>query len=293
MATRAAATRSESYGRGVVEIGGYVDAETVRECLMRKFSSPAYRPPVLPRVALELHKLSRSSNVDIRRVAALAESEPILCAGVIRRAQSAFYANGGERVQSVHQAIVRLGLDTVSNLFLEVAMGARLFRAPGFEGPMEQLRLHSVATAHAAARIARRTAIFEDFAFLSGLLHDMGLAAAMISLAEMSPKNPPAFSEVWPALLAVHEEATRTLCDLWKLPPDLSLVLSKHHYAMMNGMIHPLSAILAIAEWEVAQLGFSIGEESRDPVWAREALGLESQEESIRAEITLAVTGVA
>ena len=49
----------ENYGRGVVVLEGLdPDPEDVKESLVRAFASPAYVPPVLPKVGVELLALA-------------------------------------------------------------------------------------------------------------------------------------------------------------------------------------------------------------------------------------------
>jgi HD-like signal output (HDOD) protein len=289
-----AAARAAEHSRfGVVtlEDGGFGVA-TLRDALLARFDSPGYRPPVLPSVALDLHAMARDPDVRLDKVARLAEKEPLLCASVVRRAQSAFFSRG-ERVQSIKAAIVRLGTVEVSNIFLELAMSARVFRARGFEGPMERLRRHAVATAQAATRVARRTAIFDEYAFLCGLLHDVGLAAGIIAISDAHrPADLPLFEEAWPALFSVHEEAARVLCRIWNLPADVALVLANHHAPRIGGMVHPLAAVVAISEYEAALAGHEIGERGDDPTWARAALSLEGQDQAIRTELAAAFRAV-
>ncbi len=262
------------------------DVGTLRRALLEKFEAPDYKPPILPGVALDLHRMARDPSVDIAKIVKVAEKEPLLCASVIRRGQSALY--GGAKVQSIQQAIVRLGLSEVSNMFLEFAMSARVFRAKGYEAPMESLRKHSVATAHAATRVARRTSLFDEYAFLCGLLHDVGIAAGMIAVAEnVRPDRLPGFYEAWPALYDVHEEAAQALCRIWKLPPDVAIVIAHHHASHIGGVVHPLGAVVAIAQFEASQgeMPYGFSEPVEDPVWARKALGLTGMDLPLRAEI--------
>ncbi len=86
----AARVRSHShFGVVTLEAGteGF-DVATLRNALLHKFDSPGYRPPVLPDVALDLHAMARDPDVQLEKIARLAEKEPLLCASVIRRAQS-------------------------------------------------------------------------------------------------------------------------------------------------------------------------------------------------------------
>ncbi len=261
-----------------------VAPEELRRSLMGMFRSPNYHPPVLPRVALELHALSRQLDVDVKRVARLAESDPFTAAAVLRRAQSAYYSRGGASVQTIAQAITRLGTRTIGQLFLEVATTARVFRAPGFEEPMERLRTHASAVAHACAVVARHASLEDDHAFLCGLLHDVGLAASIVALCGGTARSAlPDFQRVAPVLFEIHAEAGEIVTRLWRLPPNVVAVVAGHHRGGSDGF-DPLCATLAVAE-ELAGVG---GDAPASAIgWAVDGLGIGPHMDSIEHEVEL------
>lgn len=243
--------------------------------LLARFRAPDYRPPVLPAEAVELLALARQPNVAYASILTLLERDPLLAARVLQRAQSAAYASRGS-IQSLRDALVRLGLTTLTGIFLETAMNLRVFRAPGYEAPMAQLQAHSAATAHICRIVCRRTAICDEYAFLCGLLHDVGLAAMMLSLADRPRGAPlPDFEQVWPGLREAHEEASAMLCRLWRLPPDIELALSCHHSGRLDGHLHPLGSAIALAERLAARLGRGFRDEAQaDESHLLEVLGI-------------------
>lgn len=255
-----AKVHSPEYGRGVVTIDGDEKTDDLLESLRNTFSSPAYQPPLLPAAAIELIELSRKPDVTIAEVVRLVEHDPFIAARVLQVAQSARYcASGG--VPSLQHAAVRLGLDTMTNIFLEVATHMRVFRAAGYEEPMGRLRRHSVATANVARIVCRHTAIYDDYAFLCGLLHDVGIAASMILLAEKRSSVRGAFGVEWPSIREVHEEASRVLCEAWRLPADVAFAVSHHHDDTAGKYRHPVASAIAVAEHIAEKLGFAFENE--------------------------------
>src|SRR5215831_7820282 len=77
--------------------------------LNKTFASPDYQPPLLPAAALEMLALARDPNVSFGEIVSLLESEPLIAARVLRIAQSPFYS-GGARVQTIDDAVMRLGI---------------------------------------------------------------------------------------------------------------------------------------------------------------------------------------
>lgn len=220
------------------------------------FNSPHYRPPMLPAVALKVLELTRTSDVAFDAIVAVIESDPLFTASVLKIAQSAAYASSTP-IRSIQQALLRLGLQTLTDICMEAAMTVRVFRAPGFEAPMEAVRRHCVATAHVARMVAQRARVQADSAFTLGLLHDAGLVAGIIALntpALWPSKFQPSLG--WPLLLEVHGELTDRLAALWKLPPDLVEALRSHHRA--HKTLDPARACLLAADQLAGEVGFGL-----------------------------------
>jgi hypothetical protein len=99
-------------------------ADELKERLLGVFRSPGYVPPVLPRVALELMELTRRADVKLADVGRLLSQDPLIAAAVLRHAQSPVYSRGTP-VQSLQDAVVRLGRLTVRDIFFEALTTAR------------------------------------------------------------------------------------------------------------------------------------------------------------------------
>lgn len=243
--------------------------------LEETFASPGYQPPLLPSAALELIEMSRRPDVAIPDVVALVERDPFIAGRVLQVAQSARYSTA-HGMPSLQHAVVRLGLETMTNIFLEVAMNMRVFRARGYDEPMKRLRLHSVATANVARIVCRHTAIFDDYGFLCGLLHDVGVAASLIVLADVHGGTGGCFADEWSVIRALHGRAARVVCEAWKLPPDLVFAVEHHHDITVGSHTHPVAAAVAVAESLATKLGFGFESEAsaQPPPDALRAIGL-------------------
>jgi HD-like signal output (HDOD) protein len=254
--------RDPGYGKGEVEINveefEHLQPGELVQRLLGVFGAPGYQPPMLPSVAVQLLELTRTPDVPFARIVSLLESEPMLAARILQAAQSAAY--GGHRIQSMNDALVRLGVRRITEVFFDVSLG-RVFRARGYEQVMEQLRLHATATAHVTRIVCRYTWVSEEYAFLGGLLHDIGLAALLISLANRPLReSPPSLEDTYltQALVDAHEPAGAKLAELWGLPVDLRFTIGNHHQFTVGGHVHPVAAAVCLADSLVARLGLAV-----------------------------------
>lgn len=231
--------------------------------LLAHFRSPRYQPPLLPIIAVEIMALSQQREASTAEIVLVLSKDPLLAAQVLTRAQSSAYARGNE-TRTLHDAVMKLGLRVLRNIVFEVSLNTRVFQAPpGYTEAMERLRVHSVATAHLASLVARRTGQAQDYAFLAGLLHDVGIAGLFIALADLP--NPPPLTTAWPDILRFHTEASAALAHLWRLPRELQGALANHHGLTVNGEPDPLTATVVVAERFAFELAPLIGKDPSTP----------------------------
>jgi HD-like signal output (HDOD) protein len=232
-------------------IGG-LDREDVTSRLKRTFSSPSYKPPMLPQVAIDVMQLSQRPDAHLEELVALLQKDPVLAARVLSIAQSAAYA-ARSPITTLSQATVRLGLSTMRDVVLEAALNLKVFRVAGFEGAMERLSRHSGAVAHIMRAVCRTTQLESEYAFLCGLLHDVGFAASLLALADDPTWRRSSFDTLKEVLDDVHEEASGLLTQIWRLPEGIRQLVSNHHDLAPRGKPEPLNACLIVAEqlaWE-------------------------------------------
>ncbi len=233
--------------------------------LNRTFASPQYQPPLLPAAALELLTLARDPNVSFGKIVALLESEPLIAARVLRIAQSPFYS-GGARVQTIDDAVLRLGIKTIALVFTEAATNAQVFSSEVFRAPMQALRRHSTVTAHIARKLAERIGQPGDRIYVCGLLHDIGIAACLLVAPSLRGADGRGFTfdQLKLPMFAVHETAAATIARMWSLPEGLRWVIAHHHSFHTNGHVSPMAALVCLASWIASQVdaGIIAGDET-------------------------------
>jgi len=238
--------------RAAADFVGGLDRHDVVAHLQATFAAPSYQPPMLPEVALQVMQLSQRPDVKFEELVALLQKDAVLAGRVLSIAQSSAYA-ARSPIQTLQQASVRLGLKTMRDVVLEAAIHMKVFRVPGYEPAMERLARHSAAVAHVMRAVCRRTNVEAEYAFLCGLLHDVGFAASLLALAADPAWRHSTFEELAPVLDEVHEEASGVLARLWKLPEGIQRMVATHHEPAPNGKAEPVNATLIVAEqlcWE-------------------------------------------
>jgi len=172
---------------------------------------------------------------DVGLVERLIVRDQALTGEVLRMANSAFY-QGLVKVSTVHSAVVRLGINEVSNIVTLVTQ-KKNFRSkdPNIHAVMKKLWRHSVGCAFGAHWLARqsgfRSLLHE--AFFAGLLHDIGKLFILTVLEDLKradkirlQPSPALLNEV---LDTLHCQYGRALMRKWNLPEHYCNVAGSHH----------------------------------------------------------------
>lgn len=267
---------------------------------------PANRPPVDDTVILNaatslgligsgadsLARLMRmlcDPGVSGAEIAALIENHPVLCARVLRVANSAYY--GQQRtITTIKQAVPILGLSAIRGVAAAVCIDrAAPRRTDGEVVNMSALLRHSLATAVGADSLAKlgRTGVASE-AFIAGVLHNLGVpvqvcidptgVTAMATAFCQSPTQSVRLMEA-DHVCVDHEACGASVLDAWQLPDSLVAVAMHHHepgaapaahrtlvslvnlsssLALATGHTFPLEpAHIAYDEGALAQLGLA------------------------------------
>lgn len=225
--------------------------------------SKTYRPPSVPVVAVELMRISRQEDVEMRKIVALLEQDPLLTAQALKIAQSALYAGRG-KIRTIHDAVMRLGLRILSDVVLEAAMNLRVFRAGPYAAAMERVRRHSVVTAHAARTVSQFTPVDGEYGFVCGLLHDVGIAAILLAVADLpgdATGRKVGLDPLWPAIDRLHAEAGAQLAATWNLPEAVRASIAEHHTAIPR--VPSVLSLVIVAEEFANEFGVRVKSERK------------------------------
>lgn len=176
--------------------------------------------PSLPEVALQIGDCMKREDVTSAGLAALIARDPSIAARLLRVASSA--GSGGKKIESLSQAITRLGLEMTRLLVSGLAV-QQLFlaRSPTLQERLRKNWKHSVEVAALAQVLALRVpGLKPDMAMLAGLMHQIGVLP-LLSLADSRPELLGTPAELEEAITALHPRIGRLILQAWQFPADI------------------------------------------------------------------------
>jgi HD-like signal output (HDOD) protein len=202
----------------------------------------AFNPPRLgafPGTAARILQLFKESDPDFNRVVHELQQDAAVVTKLLNVANSAFFA-GGEDVNDIRGAVLRIGMRDVSQIALGVA-GQSLFEPSSrsafalVPAKWNELFHTSMSAAFATAWLSQVARVGRsDHAFLSGLLHDVGQPTALRGLAQLvieGTLDRDVLADIDQILDATHIEIGTSVTTLSALPEYLCAAAAKHHDA--------------------------------------------------------------
>lgn len=145
--------------------------------------------PVLPAVAARVMELTRDPESSAADLAALVQSDQTLAGYIMRVANSAAYA-ARDQMQTLQQAITRLGMQQISQMALTMIVGEVLLKLDKRgEAIVSGLWSTSLGTAAWSREIARMLRENTETTFLCGLLHEIGKPVALHTVLAIARKQ--------------------------------------------------------------------------------------------------------
>lgn len=215
--------------------------------------------PSLPLVVQRLLTAVNAPNTEARELASLIEQDAGLAARVLRLANSPFYGLSGE-VGSIHQAVVILGFHAISQLAASVGLMQTIKVDNCAHFDIHTFWASSMRVALGARWLAKRVNLNAEHAYLSGLLHDIGLPVAVACFPTAMEEVLIKSRQTETDLLALENDALGfdhlhlgvTLAKNWHVPADIVRAMSSYRGPLLN-----TTAILEdtlYASWHLVQL---------------------------------------
>lgn len=259
--------------------------------------------PTLPTVFLNVMRIMRDPNTPIKEIAQVAECDPAISMKILKLINSSFYGLA-RTIDSVQQAIVLLGANTLKNVVISIS----IFKAMGGKGEeslfdREAFWQHSIGCGLIARYIGNRLGMERDEqGFIAGVIHDIGKVVLdkyfheeLTSIIRLGRRNSIPFHQAEREVIGTtHAEIGAFLAANWKLPDNLVNVIAKHHqldarcdHAVLTALVQ-LSDMLA-HKYKVGSGGDDLLPEIDPKVWqilnVRQS-ELDSWQDDLQTEIT-------
>ena len=207
---------------------------SLEEIVAKHLASNEVSLPLFDRTAMRVQGMVQSEDFDLDEVGRLIQSDPALTGDLLRLSNSTFFG-GIEKVATVRDAIMRLGMRQVVEL-LVLSGQRKLYRLhdPGLHAFVERLWSHAVACGVGSEWLAKKLNVGEvrDHAFLAGLLHDVGKLLLLRVLDELKAEGAlpfePSETLVQQLLDGLHPEQGFALMSQWNIPDAYGEVVRDH-----------------------------------------------------------------
>lgn len=198
--------------------------DVVRCALTKGFTSGKVGLPVLPEIAGRVIALANDLNTEIEDLCELIERDQALAANILRYANSAAFAIG-ERVNSLHEAMMRMGMTMVSSIAVAACLEGKEFHTPAYDAYRRRVRAHALTTAALARGLARKLRCSVDVAFMCALMHSIGKPVVLRLLADVQKSVHVRIDEADAIMLAEEYElnAAETAVKAWDLPQHVQI----------------------------------------------------------------------
>ncbi len=212
--------------------------------------------PTLPMVAMEVMTLSKSPDVSIKAISECIHRDPPLAAKVLKLANSAFYRRGTQEIDTLHRAILMMGLNEIINITTSVSVLSVLgTRDKGGESLRIKFWDHCVATGLIARHVDKKIRMkAQGREFVGGLLHDIGkiifdeffhekfMEAHALSIQRKCSM----FEAEKEVLGTTHMEVGHFIAQKWGLPPYIADI-NLYHHQPGNAKFKDITSLISIA----------------------------------------------
>ncbi|MCD4650525.1 MAG: HDOD domain-containing protein [Candidatus Cloacimonetes bacterium] len=202
--------------------------------------------------------------VNARLLAENIEKDPPLSSRIMRIANSSYYGSR-RKIESIKEAIIRIGQEEVKTLALSQKVWEIFANSCGnARFNMCDLWKHSIAVAIFSQKVYRQELrLSGGNAYAAGLLHDIGIIVINQFLQdefEMIIKSDESFTDKEvEALSFTHAEIGAELISGWGLPDDIHNAIRLHHQPFLKKESKEiLSGVIFIADFACMQenIGF-------------------------------------
>jgi HD-like signal output (HDOD) protein len=215
----------------------------------RKFLEAGVKDVLVPpAAAFDVMRIVDDPGYPVPKVAAAIACDPALAGSVVSLANSPLH-RGSAPVDSVSDAIVRLGQKRLRLLMLEIALGSTRVQAKPYEGFSNLCWKHSLLVAQLAGSLAPSCGQDPDHAYMAGLFHDVGKFAVLTAARKLANRqNRGVTPQTLLKLLDDHACALgERVVGGWRLPAPVAAAVVHHRTPHEAGPASLLAALTELA----------------------------------------------
>jgi len=229
-----------------------LERDAAIEAINQRLYKEEFQLPVLPGMLMQLISLMEDEKTTFQDMAKLIMTDQVLISRILKIANSPFYGGSGQ-VDSIHFAIVRLGMREIMN----IVTGIQINSLQSSDIPQERLQVildDALKTAFVASGLARSCRLDPEEAFLGGLLLDLG-KTVILSVAKDFHIEPSFLEDL---LATRHAEIGALIAKKWNYPESIQNLIRYHHNRNFGGMVNRMIALIQVAD-QVVQTGSEKG----------------------------------
>jgi len=229
-----------------------------------KIISQIDRLKPVPQVLIQLMELIDDKDASITEVADLIIYEPVITANLLKTVNSAHFGLP-RKIDSVHEAVILLGLNQIVDIILMQAMTNNFKRAQDGYGLKEgELWKQSVSSALIAKLIAMHLKTDNKHTiFTAALIKDIGkiilnqeVADSLEKIKTIVEKNELSFQEAEKQVIGMdHATIGALVAEKWNFSKQMIFMIKNHHISDKTAIDHPGTGMIYLADIICVMLG--------------------------------------
>lgn len=205
-----------------------------------------------------------NADTSVNDLTGLISSDQSLVAMLLKLANSAYYGYA-RRIETLPEAIVLLGFSTIKSLAITATTMNLLFQSDDeLSEVRHEIWSHSLGVGVAARALARKRGnIHPEKAFVTGLLHDLGMIILSVyrkddfmRVLALATDRGITYEQAEQEVFGFgHAELGAQVADAWSFPATHCEAIRCHHQPELATMQPALAQVAHLADWMVIDLG--------------------------------------
>jgi putative nucleotidyltransferase with HDIG domain len=251
------------------------------ERVLARLGGAGRKLPMLSATAAEALRLAGDPRTPMNAIEAVVSRDPQLAGRLLGLANSSAFAR--EPVRALGRALQRLGTGTVRDMLYQAVMECTVLRGSDERVALRE-RDHAVAVGRIARVVCSSIGFDHEYAFVCGLLHDVGRPVVRTMLANEALDEPTREAVVQ----RMHGIVGTRLAEAWALPAIIRESISRHH-DYKTGEYSQIGHAIAVADRLASACGRGCTDDgAADGLAIVHELGLDPAQLLSRADAELA-----